>query len=1061
MIKTRRFFVSIMILWIAVTVSAQVTTATISGKVTDANNEIIIGATIQAIHEPSGTLYGAITNTDGRYTIQGMRTGGPYKVEISFIGYETVSFTGVSLHLGETTNLSAQLKESSQLLEEVVVIADAVRARSGAASNFKSEQITATPTINRNVYDIVRLSPQANINKGGGISFAGSNNRYNSFQIDGMVSNDVFGLAGTGTNGGQTGANPISLDAIEEIQVVVSPFDVRQSGFTGGGINAVTKSGTNRLRASVYTYYNNEDFYGKWSQVNGEKQKLTEQTTKVYGGTLGGALIKDKLFFFVSAEYKFNTYPSLYAPGYVDNYITPGQAQQIVDKYKEYTGIGESFMPRDVDTRATGLMARLDWNIDRNNKLCFRYQLNDSYQDNSGSSSNGYSFNGSGYRMANKTNSFVLELNSHMGDALYNEFRAGATFVRDRRKTPYSGPNVSIGGLGTGGKNATIGTENSSAANALEQDIYTVEDNLSLYAGNHTFTFGTHNELYRMKNLFIQSANGAWSFNSLEDFLNDNPYQFIYKYSDYDLTGSYQWAGTAKAGQFGFYAQDKWNISDNFAWTYGLRFDIPTFFNSPTENPAFNGSDYSRNHDVRVGEVPNAKLMVSPRVGFRWYVDKSRNTLVRGGLGIFTGRAPFVWLTNCWNNTGMEMKGTTITTATSESGKVPSMGQYATDPVGAMKSESGKAAKPDIVTVSKDFRFPQVFRANLALERRLPADIKMTLEGLYSKTLNNVYFENLALTDNGAKVYAVSSRVPASAATYYSNDAGDYYSIINLRNTNKGYSYTLSAKFEKSFAFGLDLMAAYTFGHAYSVNDGISSIASSNWKNNYAVHTNSPILSHASFDTPHRVIASASYVTPRYLNGRMATTVSLIYNGFSGGRYSLTLNDGIDFNGDGYKGNSLLYIPTESELEQMTFVDVPGTNGGAAITASEGKKLFAEWIANDKYAKNHRGEYAERNSNMSPWENHFDLHIAQDFFYLKERGSKIQLTLDITNVANLLNHDWGTYYSSGYNKNILKVNGLSKEGNDRVAKYSFLGYGPVVNDLNSRWHAQVGLRVTF
>lgn len=1061
MLRTTRFFGAILLLMIAVVGNAQVTTAALSGKVTDLNNDAIVGATIRAVHQPSGTFYGAITNIDGRYTIQGMRPGGPYKVEVSYIGYEAAAFSGVSLHLGETTHLPTKLKESSELLEEVVVVADAPNARSGAAANFKSRQITATPTINRNVYDIVKMSPQANIHKGGGITFAGSNNRYNSFQIDGMVSNDVFGLAGTGTNGGQTGANPISLDAIEEIQVVVSPFDVRQSGFTGGGINAVTKSGTNRLKASAYTYYNNEDFYGPWSQTNDEKQKLTEQTTQIHGTTLGGAFIKDKLFFFVSGEYKFHTYPSLYNPGYVSNYITPEQAQQIVDRYESYTGIRESFMPRDVDTRATSLMTRLDWNIDRNNTLSFRYQLNDSYQDKNESSSSGYFFNGSGYRMANRTHSFVLELNSHIGNALYNEFRAGATFVRDWRETPYDGPTVSIGGLGTGGRNANIGTENSSAANALDQDIYIIEDNLSLYTGSHAFTFGTHNEFYRMKNLFIQSANGAWSFNSLDDFLNDNPYRFIYKYSDYDLTGSYKWAATAKAGQFGFYAQDKWNLTDNFAMTYGLRFDIPVFFNSPTENPDFNASDYSAKHDVRVGEVPSAKLMISPRIGFRWHTDESRRTLLRGGLGLFTGRAPFVWLTNCWNNTGMEMKGTTITSATSESGKVPGMGQYAGDPVGAMLSASGQMAKPDIVTVSKDFKFPQVFRANLAWEHRLPGDIQLTLEGLYSKTLNNVYFENLALTDIGAKVYAVSSRVPASAATYYSSNTGDYYSIIHLRNTNKGYSYTFSAKLEKSFAWGLDLMAAYTFGHAFSVNDGISSIASSNWKNNYAVNTNSPVMSHASFDTPHRVIASASYATPRYLNGRMATTVTLIYNGFSGGRYSLTLNDGTDFNGDGYKGNSLLYIPTDRELEQMTFVEVPAANGQLAVTAEEGRRRFAEWIANDKYARNHRGEYAERNSNMSPWENHFDLHIAQDFFYLKERGSKIQLTLDVTNVANLLNHHWGTYYSSGYNKNILKVHGLTKEGDNRVAKYSFLGYAPVVNDLYSRWHAQVGLRMTF
>jgi hypothetical protein len=777
----------------ALTTMAQVTTASLNGQVT-ADGKTFIGATVQAIHEPSGTMYGAITNEKGRYFIQGMRVGGPYKIIISFVGYNKLTYNNVQLSLGDPLTLNATLTENAKELGEVVVRASSGAksvAAGGAASNFNANQISNTPTVDRNIYDIAKMSPLVMTSKVGGISIAGSNNRYNSFQIDGMVSNDVFGLAGTGTNGGQTGANPISLDAIQEIQVVISPFDVRQSGFTGGGINAITKSGTNKFMGSAYGYYTNQNMYGTWSQVNNVKSPLEKQSTKTAGFTFGGPIIKDKLFFFVNAEYKYNTYPSDYYPGYTSGYITDAEAKVIADKYAAITGDADSYGKRNLNTEGLSLLGRIDWNIDNYNKFALRYQLNDSYEDVYGASSTTYYFANSSYRMKNKTNSLVAELNSHISNLLYNEARAGATYVRDNREVPYQGPNITINNLGgtfdattnswsTGKVTAYIGTEYSSGANKLNQDIYTFEDNLTWYHGDHTFTVGTHNEIYKMYNLFIQASNGAYYYNSLNDFLNDNAYQFAYNYSDYNLTGSYQWAATVKAGQFGFYAQDRWNITNNLNLTYGLRVDIPTFFNSPTANTDFNASTYATTYGVKVGEVPSTKLMWSPRLGFRWYTDDSHKTLIRGGAGLFTGRVPFVWMSNNWGNTGVEMKGTTITK------NVPSFATYGDNPVAAMNSASGTASKPTINTVSKDFKYPQVFRVDLALEQTLPYDIKTTFEGLYSKTLNNVWFENLALINNGKKVYAVSADDANSATTYYSMNAGSYYAIINLQNTNQG-----------------------------------------------------------------------------------------------------------------------------------------------------------------------------------------------------------------------------------------------------------------------------------
>lgn len=1037
---------------------AQVTTSGISGKVTDANNEPLPGATIVAVHQPSGTQYGTVTNEKGRFFIQGMRVGGPYKVVISFVGYNKVEFDDVQLSLGDPTTVNALLKEDVKELSEVIVsaVSGVKSAAGGAASNFNTKQIDNAPSVDRNIYEIAKLSPLVTSSKVGGLSIAGSNNRYNSFQIDGTVSNDVFGLAGTGTNGGQTGANPISLDAIQEIQVVISPFDVRQGGFTGGGINAITKSGTNKLSGSAYGYYTNQNMYGTWSQLNSVKKKLQEQSTKTTGFTLGGPIIKDKLFFFANAEYKYDTYPSDYYPGYTSNYITAAEAKAIADKYGLITGNTESYDAKNVNTKGLSLLGRIDWNINKNNKFALRYQLNDSYKDVYGSGSTSYYFANSGYRIINKTNSLVAELNSHINNSLYNEARVGATYVRDNRDVPYMAPSLTIKNVGgtfstttnswtTGKTTAYIGTEYSSGANKLNQDIYTIEDNLTWYKGNHTFTFGTHNEIYKMYNLFIQAATGAYYYNSLNDFLNDKAYQFSYNYSDYSLTGSYLWAATVKAGQFGAYMQDKWNISNNLNVTYGLRLDIPTFFNKPTTNSEFNASTYATTYGVSVGEVPSTKLMLSPRVGLRWYTSDTKKTLIRGGVGLFTGRVPFVWLSNCWSNTGVEMKGTTI------SSKVPSLATFKNDALAAMQSASGTASKPTINTVSKDFKYPQVFRGNLAIEQTLPFNIKMTLEGLYSKTLNNVWFENLAITDKGTKVFAVSADDAKSATTYFSTNAGSYYAIVDLENTNKGYTYSLSGKLEKSFKFGLDLMASYTFGHAYSVNDGTSSVAYSNWKYNYAINPNDEKeLSYSVFDVPNRVLAQVSYTTPKYLSDRFATIISLNYNGSNGMRYCLTMNEVKDFNGDSQYGNSLLYLPTNDELAKMTFVsETDRTN-------------FKNWIEGDKYAKDHRGQYAQRYSNSAPWENHFDLHLAEDFYYLKGQNNKLSLSFDIINFGNMLNKDWGAVYGSDYNVQPLKETALTKNSDGNyIPTYSYQDDKVYKSDFLSRWHLQVGLKVTF
>lgn len=1053
--KITKFFVVALMLISAIGVNAQVTTSSMAGKVTDEQGDALIGATIQAVHTPSGTKYTAAANVDGNYTIQGMRTGGPYTVTVTYIGYDPRNYNDVYLELGNTYRLDVPMTASSQALDEVVVTGVGRRQEAGASRNFSTAKITEAPTVDRNIYDVVKNMPMAHRSKIGGISFAGSNNRYNSFQIDGAVSNDVFGLASSGTNGGQASANPISMDAIQEIQVVIAPFDVRQSGFTGGGINAITKQGNNDFHATFFTYYNNQDFYGDYdASRDWAKSPLTKQHYTTIGGNISGPIVKDKLFFFVNVENHNESYPANYYPGVDANYLSVDVAKRIADKYYNLTGTQESFTQRNVDRNAFDLLARLDWNINDRHKLALRYQHVDAYDDKYSAGYTSYYFNNSSYRFNNITNSFVAELNSNFSSSIYNELRMSYNRIRDHRDVPYQGPLFWIKNVGTedGSRSniaINIGTEYSSGANQLDQDVYLLEDNLSWYKGSHTFTFGTHNEFFRMRNLFIQAVNGEWVYNSLDDFFNDEPSQFVFKCTDPAQTGGdLRWTPIIHAGQFGFYAQDKWEVTRNLQLTYGLRIDIPVMFDDPTTNEAFNAYSQEKGFGVRVGEMPAPKVMFSPRFGFRWYTDDNHRTLFRGGVGLFTGRVPFVWLSNAFSNTGVEITGTTINNL-NDIPAITGNPQELADLLG-----KGTAPTPDIVTVSKKFRYPQVFRANLAWEQYLPYDWKFTLEGLYSKTFNNAYFQNLALSQNGS-VYSVPG-VEASAAPYYKVD-NKYYSIVNLKNSDKGYSASLSATIERNFSFGLDFLASYTLGISKSIYDGTSSVAYSNWKYNYAVDTNSPRLSYSSFDQPHRLLVTLGYTTPKYANGWLQTNVAVSYNGYSGQRYSLTMSENTDFNGDGYRGNSLLYLPTDDEVDQMVFTATKN------YTADEQKALFKDFLQHDRYAKHHRGEYSERNGKLGHWENQVDLHFSESIFALKERGSKIVLTADILNFANMLNKKWGSSWGGSYNVSVLKCTGVQQQSNGVWnATYQWNDYTkPTRANISSRWHAQIGIKLIF
>lgn len=1064
MVKRMRLIIAAIMFVVAAAVNAQVTTSGISGKVTDAQKEAVIGASVKATHVPSGTVYLGVSNDKGRFTLQGLRAGGPYTVEVSYIGSETHVFKNVNLTLGETSDLSCTLKEDAQELEELVVTSrrglDA--SKMGAAQSIDAQRIKDIPSISHSIADVTRLNPQVTVNsQSGALSFAGTNNRYNSFQIDGVMNNDVFGLTSNGSNGGQASTNPVSMETIDQIQVNIAPFDVRQGGFTGGAINAITKSGTNEFHGSVYGYGNNEKLVGRhYKMADGSySEPYDKESEYLFGITLGGPIIKNKLFFFANYEKSNKSYPTQEATE-----VDTEKANTILSNIKSlaekqgysYNG---SFGAPDREIKSDKVGLKLDWNINDFNKLAFRW----SYV-------HGTSLNGLGgvatlnsldhlYEFKSNTHSFALELQSRISPTMSNEARVSYVSVRDKRTSGTPFPSITVYNVGDGTVN--IGNEYSSMANGLDQDVFTVEDNFTWYLGNHTLTAGTHNEFYKFSNVYLQNLYGCYYFSTYDDFISyynsamagtpDGSYinQYYYGCANVDVTGDPRWASEFGAGQLGFYLQDKWDITDNFQATLGLRMDMPLFFDTPAENAPFNEFAQTQGWDLKTNQKLRSTPMWSPRLGFRWDINKDRRFILRGGIGLFTGRIPFVWLSNNFQNTGIQ--------TSSYSARKNSKIQLILDPEkqdtnAAVLSASGSQT---VNVFDKDFKFAQNLRLNLGFDFNV-LGINWTAEAIYSKNLNDVYYKNLAYDTTGETLadqgYGYSWDNRPMFERISKGTAFNY--IYALCNTSKGYTYNLSLKAEKSFDFGLDLAASYTFTKSKSINSTTSSVAQSNWRNNHTHgNSNSPELGNSAFNVPHTIKASAFYHFNLDKRGQWQTTLGLIYEGRSGSPYSLYYYG--DINGDSGTSNDLIFIPTDAQIDQMSF------KATKAYSEEQQRTNLKEWLASTSYLKDHRGEYYERYADNMKFESHFDFHFAEKYsFNVGKMKHSLELSVDILNVANLLNKKWGRTYGSSYVSQYASP--ITYSGN---GQFQFLHDADYTlfypSSYYSRWRGQIGLRYTF
>ena len=1085
-------------MFVGVTAFAQLTTSSLNGLVADASGEPVIGAAVIATHTESGTSYATVTNNEGRYYINGMRAGGPYKVEVSCLGYRTVAFTDVTLQLAESLSLNAKLEDDAQMLSEAIVISNATSKfaaeKTGAATNISNRQIADLPTVSRSITDVTRLSPYG----GNGMSFAGADGRTANFTVDGANFNNNFGL----NDGLPGGGSPISIDAIEEMQVVISPYDVRQTNFIGGGVNAITKSGTNTFKGSAYIYHRNENMRGdtvEGETVAGARDKDRNTT---YGFTLGGPIVKNKLFFFANFEYsKIPTVANRWrgstdGVGNADANISRTTLEDLEkvskflkDKYGYETGSWTDFPANESNMK---VLARLDWNINDKNHLALRYNytLNKAWSSPNSSSMDGgtrsaygrtslygMSYANSMYSIDNVVHSLSLDLNSRISDNLSNQFLATLSLLNDVRGTDSSDfPFIDIRNDDGSAPMPYIsaGYELFTWNNAVHNTHIGIKDDITWYGGKHKVTAGINYEYQMADNSYMRNGTGYYRYLSLDDFLNERAPEVVCLTYGYD--GEENPAARVQFHKLGLYAQDEWQANENFKLTYGVRFDGLFFDNKDLmTNNAILALNYGVAHSaekpdehvdgcrhIDTGKWPNSNISVSPRVGFVWDVLGDKSLKFRGGTGLFSGRLPLVFFTNMPSNSGMVQyqailgpKGDQvdmsqfagkILTRKELYNKLVELGYPTT-----IKPEDGTLPSA-ISAVDPKFKMPQVWKTSLAIDYAFPTSFPFSVsaEAIYNKTVNGVCLTdwNVKPVDGFTRFNGVDNRPIYQKGNYLYTGKSAYV----LENTHRGYGWSATASINMEPVKGLYLSAAYTHTASKEITGMPGSNASSVLNYMGTVNgPNDPGLHNSQYVTPDRFFANLSY------SDKCGNHFGIIYETWRGG-YNYSYMTQNDINGDGYNYD-LIFIPTDEQV----------ANGDFRFVSEEDADRFLDYVHNDKYLSKHQGEYAEAYSVYSPWVHRIDFSYKHDFkVRIGKSVNTLQLSFDLKNALNLFNSNWGVskYMNPDLGEGrILKYEGVDKEG---YATFSTVkAYSGTtetwqrLHSIGQCWYASVGIRYMF
>ena len=1085
---------SLLSLFVTITSFGQITTSTLSGVVKNEKGEVLIGATVHAVHQPTGSEYTSSSNKSGFYTIPAVRVGGPYVIHVSYVGYKKKEMTDINTALGLTTNVNFVLIDDSKSLKEVIVVGTKnnvfSKDKTGASQQFGRRELQTIPiTGARTIDGITKYNPF-----GSGSSFGAQDSRLNDFTIDGSQFNNGFGLGSSAQAGGRTGSSAISLDAIDQLQVNIAPFDIRQSGFVGAGINAVTRSGTNKIEGSYYRTERDNSSRYVGDKAYGVPVTASKFDEKVQGFRLGAPIIKNKLFIFGNYEELTKTEPGTTwtsagsplggaQPTRVQYNDLKGLSDFMKEKFNYTTGPWEGYSNTNSSKK---FLVRVDWNINDKNKLTARYvhhnsdaEINISNSQSAGAGNrttqfNSMSFKNSGYIIMDNTRSAVLELNSKLSNTLHNNLIIGYDKqIEDRAYMSDVFPTIDIAdGTSARVNYISTGFDPFTPGNKLDYNTFHITNNLTKYANKHTLTAGVNFEKYQSNNLFFPASNGVYIFNSLNDFYtaaNQSlanggkpstlaPFRFQYRYSA--LPGAVDPMQTLKSTRLDVYGQDEYQVNDKLKLTAGLRVAVIDFENTALENSLVTAMTFANGEKFNTGVLPKTQTLLEPRLGFNYNVKGESKTQFRGGTGVFTGRPPYVFVSNQVGNNGV------LTGFIDVSGAAAAGYGFTANPEKHfIPSTPTLPSTFDLAFTDPNYKFPQVWKTNIAVDQKLPLGLIGSVEYLYNKNINAVHYYNANLKAPVGNFSGVDTR-----ALYARTDAG--VRVNNnvsmgavLTDNDETYYNALSVKLEKPYTKGFFGSVAYTKSNAKDFMSA-GSIASGSWQSVRSVNgNNNPLLSNSDFLVPDRAVGLLGYRIEYGKKGYgAATSVTLGYVGQRSGGFSYIVAG--DLNGDRVNNNELIFVPNNGS--DIKFA--PLTVGTRVYTEAEQQAAFDAYIGQDDYLSTRRGQYAERNSSFLPWLHRFDLSVTQDFFVnVKGQRNTIQLRFDILNFGNMVNDKWGVSQRAT-NPTILTYNSVvNNEPVYRLATQKFAdGTTGLLRDTYSRnssvfdvWTAQFGIRYIF
>lgn len=1064
---------------------AQVTTAHMGGVISNGTTGVE-GASISAVLTTTNAKYNGESRTGGVYDLTNLQAGGPYTVTVSVNGAKSLTFSNIYLQLGETYRLDVDMAQDGGSIGSVTITGNRKGTQTGASFNISGQTLNTLPTISRSINDFTRLTPQA----GGNSSFNGRDGRMNNITIDGANFNNNFGLSTNNMPGGD--AQPISLDAIEAVQVNVSPFDVRQSNFTGAGVNAITKSGSNVTSASIYSFVRNQNFNGK-KIGDVELTNIPESTSNILGFRVGGAIKQDKVFYFLSYEQEERSFPGLLWEPTTAN-SDPNNPnlsrvlesdliavqQHLKDKYGYETGAYAGLGNFTVSNYK--ILGRLDWNLSEKHKLTARYNYveNTNQQVTNGTSApnprsasnrwsqNAMSYENTLYGFLNTVGSISLELKSNLNKRVNNQLLVTRTNVVDARNSG-SEPFPFVDIKKDGDQYISFGYELFSWNNKVVNNTTSIIDNVTMNLNQHTVTAGIAYDNMYVGNSFLRYGTSYYRYDSLSQFLNDmqpSVYAVTYGYN-----GEKNPIAELGFGQLAVYAQDEYRVNRNLKITAGVRVDKPVYLTTPLANAGFSkyadtavfknpqGEDYFYNP----AEWPASKMLVSPRVGFNFDVNGDKSLVVRGGTGIFTGRLPFVWYTNQPTN-AYGLQATVELTKKADLDKY-GVSQFNDDPYAYVanlpQTPASLPSGASFALVDQNFKFPQVWRTSFGIDTKLPGDIDFTADVIYSKSVNDIYqFDANRKAGDTTFFTGTAYEVEAYKKTASRSYTGSVRNAMVLANTNQGHGLSISATASKTWDNGMNAFLSYSLNNTYDITANPGSQAASAWSNNAIgglMNQNTPALGISQYSTPNRLVGGVSY--KKQWNDMLATTVSVVYEGYNQGRYNYVYSS--DINNDGLTGNDLIFVHKGSDI---TFKDIKNTAGDVIASASAQADAWDAFVAQDPYLSQHVGEYTERYQAIMPWLNQFDLAIYQDIAKnIKGNNHKLQLSANILNVGNLLNSSWGVRQMLTVNNGaVLKYNSADNTYNFNLVNNQLVtsSFQNIVN-TSSAWALQLGARYIF